>query len=442
MYNPPFLRRILPWLYVLVFVIAAPILLFYTAGYQYNLKKHMVEKSGTLIIDGAPKNAAIFIDGTDTTQTLPYTFQHVTPGWHTVRVQKAGFTSWSKRLEIHVKQVTFANDIQLWPINRPKLASLATVLRLEANPAATRLGVLDRYHNQIRLGSWDPSGDSYQLTAVSSNDALLSVALPIRWNTAGNAFILNGITNTAPTYWMTLDQTRMVDQLPTGWYAWSEPYLLTGSDDRSMVHLQIRSNRLTRETLSAPYVFNDQDISLQKTTSTPPALLLTKNSLQNRIYQLTNLNLRPVDRRQDILILTDPTVHEWLGLDFSKSPPYAGDVYGDYPRWLQDTVTPNRHRALLIQGNELWLWEPGQGTTLLWRQAEKLQQAAWDRDGTHVIVADAYHVFALELDDRDGRIVTPLADFQTIRDLAILQDTLYVSGTFEDKDGVFTLALK
>ena len=438
MYKPPFLRRILPWMYILVFVVVAPILLFYTAGYQYNLKKHLVERNGALIVDGSPKDAAILMDGVNTGKTVPYTFQHVTPGWHVIHIKKDGYSTWEKRLEIRAEEVTFANNVRLWSTQALKMVSSEAFTRLQSDPNDNVIATIDAG----RSGIWNPRTQAFEWSALPTSTQPISFSSPIRWNSEGTSFVLNGIDSRQPSYWTTTDPTPHTDQLPNGIYAWSEPYTLTGSDDHSMIKLQVRNNRFVREELPQPYVFRDQDLSLAQTTSAPAKLLLTKTSLQDRVYQLINPALRLVDRFKDLLILEDAPAHEWFALTLAQSHPYSGDVHGDYPRWLDDPSNANRHRALLLNGGELWLWEPGQGATLLWRQAEDLRQAAWDTFGAHVILADDHHVFSLELDDRDGRITTPLAEFQEVHDLTILRKTLYVSGKHEDKNGVFTLSLE
>lgn len=440
MYKPPLFRRILPWIYALVFVIVAPMLLFYTAGYRYNLKKRLVERNGALIVDGTPKDAIIFLDGADTGKTTPYTFQHVTPGWHTVHVEKQGYNPWEKRLDIRPEEVTFVNDIHLWSTKPVTLVSSDIFTRLETDPHDTVFAVLKTQDDMIRSGVWNPRTQTYQLSPIATST--VPTRVPLRWNTEGTSFVLNGITADQPTYWTTTDPTPHTDQLPNGIYTWSEPYTLVGSTDHAMIRLQARNNRFVREQLPPPYVFRDQDLSFQQTTSVPETLLLTKSSLQDRVYQLANPTLRLVDRFDNLLILKDISSQNWLALTLTQTPPYAGDAQGDYPRWFKDPLTPNRRRALLIHGGEVWLWEPGQSTTLLWRQAKDMRQAAWDPDGAHVILADAEHVFALDLDDRDGRIVTPLATFQDIRDIALLRNTLYISGTQEERTGVFTLSLE
>ncbi len=114
MYHPPFHRRILPWLYIAIFLGTAPLLIFYTAGYRYNPKKHQIERSGTLIIDTIPKGARVSLDGRDSQEVSPITFQNIPPGWHEDRHTKNGYFPWQSILDIRAEQVTFANNLWLW----------------------------------------------------------------------------------------------------------------------------------------------------------------------------------------------------------------------------------------------------------------------------------------------------------------------------------------
>src|SRR5689334_14530175 len=127
MFKTPFHRRIIPWLYVFIFLGLAPILIFYTAGYRYNPKKNALEKNGSLIIDSIPAGAQVYLDGQATGDTTPVTIQNVTPGLHAIRVERPGDIAWQKNLEVHAEQVTFANKIWLWHLTEPMFVkALAT----------------------------------------------------------------------------------------------------------------------------------------------------------------------------------------------------------------------------------------------------------------------------------------------------------------------------
>lgn len=436
MYKAPFSRRILPWMYALVFCIVAPLLLLYTSGYRYNLKKHAIERHGVLIIDGAPTEAEIFLDGVSTGKTLPYTFQNVTPGWHTVSVRKSGYSEWEKRLEIRSEQVTFANALRLWPKTQPQRLLSEPVRVLESNPEETSLGVLVEEEGAWRAGVWNGRAARLQLTSTP----LLQEGAPysLRWNAQGSSFLLNGLS-TQPTYWTSALSPLHTDRLPNGIYHWSDEYTLIGGDDTSFIRLQARSNRLSREELTNGVLYRDQEASLQA-TGTPPLLFLTKYSLQDRVYQLPSLGWRIIDQFGDIFILKEKQTDHWMALDTTEPSPYAGEVYGDRPRWWQSRNSQER-RSLFLHEGEVWVWQPGGQRQLIWRQALPLREAVWDPEGTHVILADRERVWALELDERDGREVTPLATFEEIYDLARLDQTLYIAGRLQGAEGVWAMEL-
>ena len=141
--------------------------------------------------------------------------------------------------------------------------------------------------------------------------------------------------------------------------------------------------------------------------------------------------------RPPFTILKDK--NRWLAIQPSASPAHAGEGSGDFPRWLPSSSKP---RALLLSGNELLSWTLGEDPSLLWRHSEPLVQAVWHQSGSTVFIATKKQVFALELDERNGRLITPLADFENILDLAILNKTLYIAGTQDSQTGLWELPLE
>ena len=120
-YRPPLVRQLLPWLFVLVFLVTAPLLIFYTSGYRYNLKKGLIERNGTLIIDSTPSGGTLFVDSRPTGERTPITLQNMVPGWHTIRIERPNYSSWQENVLIRSERVTFANHIWLWRISQPRL---------------------------------------------------------------------------------------------------------------------------------------------------------------------------------------------------------------------------------------------------------------------------------------------------------------------------------
>lgn len=439
MYKPPFIRRLLPWLYALVFFALGPLLVLYTAGYTYNVKKRMVERNGVLIVDGTPKGARIWLDGTDTGKTIPYTFQTLAPGWHTVTVEKNGYSRWEKRLNILTEQVAFANQVRLWAIRQPTLLLTKDVSHLTNTEDGTWITTLTQKTTGLEIGRLRPGKPIlYETRSVSSTDPL--TVQSVRWNKDGTSFVLNGIDNTQASYWGTIDPDLQLNQLPKGLYDWVTDETLLGSDDIAMTRLQTASNRLSREQLPPTTVFQDAEFLLQ-TTGTPPVLLLTKRSLQDKIYQLPQIDWRPIARFSPLIILKDRHRSHWMALDPSQTKAYAGDIWGDFPRW-NTTNNEKEPSGLFLNGGEAWIWQPKHDPMLIWRQAEPLIGAAWDPNGGQIILSDKTHIFSVGLDERDGRQTTTLDTFDDIQSFTLFNKRLYISARQGTEQGIWERILE
>ena len=93
-------------------------LILYTTGYRYNFKKHKIEKTGILYIDSRPKNALVYINNKYKDDT-PIRLIRMLPDRYQVRVEKDGFYSWNKELEVRSNLTTFSRDIILFKKNLP-----------------------------------------------------------------------------------------------------------------------------------------------------------------------------------------------------------------------------------------------------------------------------------------------------------------------------------
>ena len=76
----------------------------YARGYRLNLRENTINPTGLLVLKSDPDGAQIFIDNelksaTNTTMSLP-------PGTYDVRIEKEGYISWIKTLEIKAEIVT------------------------------------------------------------------------------------------------------------------------------------------------------------------------------------------------------------------------------------------------------------------------------------------------------------------------------------------------
>lgn len=94
---------------VLVFLLATPVLVLFTRGYQIDWSNHKIVKTGTFVVKTQPSKAAVFVDNKKSSGTTPETIRFLKPADYVLRIEKDGYQSWTKRLTIHSQFATWAN---------------------------------------------------------------------------------------------------------------------------------------------------------------------------------------------------------------------------------------------------------------------------------------------------------------------------------------------
>lgn len=89
-------RRIIYLTFILIFAIATPLIILYTAGYRYNLKKNKIQKTGILILKSRPKEATIYLNEKIQKEKTPARIANLLPEDYFVRVEKENFYPWQK----------------------------------------------------------------------------------------------------------------------------------------------------------------------------------------------------------------------------------------------------------------------------------------------------------------------------------------------------------
>lgn len=105
---------IILFVFFVVFFISATILLKYSAGYRYNFKKNIWQKTGILILESNPKDASIFLNNELQKEKTPAKIMNLFPGDYLIKLQKSNFFDWQKKLTFNPNLTTFAQNIILF----------------------------------------------------------------------------------------------------------------------------------------------------------------------------------------------------------------------------------------------------------------------------------------------------------------------------------------
>jgi len=175
-----FWRRIVYMSFILAFFIIAPLLLFYTAGYRINLKKMEVEKTGIMVLETDPEGAEIYIDNKKFEEYTPIQINNIFPNTYFIQLQKEGFHSWQKNLDIENNSTTFAKGIILFKKSLPILKMSGDISDIYLLPQKDKIIYLQQTKGVKKIKLWDIKTESdldiYQLVdeEVSFDDLIKS----------------------------------------------------------------------------------------------------------------------------------------------------------------------------------------------------------------------------------------------------------------------------
>lgn len=422
-YHPPFHRRILPWVFAIIFFVTAPLLVFYTSGYRFNPNKVTVERNGTLIVDSTPRFAFVMLNAIDTKDSTPATLQNLAPGPYSLRVTREGYLPWEKVLDIKPEQVTFANAIYLWADAPTILREKGFFSQISASDDGATLAAVDASSTQLIF----LTKNNGRLQTVSMPKNLALTPHLIRWNQSGTAIVVGGANPNDMAWWTTPDAlSRDSGSLPPGQYFWDQNTLV-GFDTTKQYTLNTRFKTLSSDKLADTKLGILEGLTLELNTSTG-FLNLRSESILHKLFQLPRGNWQFAGQQDAYTLLKDGD--RWLSARIRADGNTAEQVVGDWPRWLASSDQPT---ALLLNQNEVWRWDLGAQPELIARQSEPFVQVVWHPDGQTIFVADRKDVYALELDNRGGRQKTSLASFETVYDMAYANGTIFIAA---EKDGV------
>ena len=412
----PFHRRLLPWLFAIIFLIFAPILVFYTAGYRWNPKKGVVERNGTVIVDTKPTGADIYLNRQKSEAKTPATLQNTAPGTYLIQLEKEGYHPWKKTLSVLPEMVTFANKIILWPVMEPEKIEDSQITKLFSSPDNKVIaGFKRRTENEQEIFVYE-KGATTKTLRINSDIKPLSAS----WNQDATAAIVRGYaSDTMMTWLMTLSPLQFT-ALPEGSYHFEKSELV-GMDNNFKISLN--KNGSLAKSNGAQYTVDEYgDYAIKKMPAEDNLILVTaKNAEEGLILPRGNWRFYALDKNE--ILLNDG--NEWLKLSISAYPFTSTQAKADkvYP------LTLNKQTVyLLTQSNELYIWEPEKEPELLYRQSEVITGAGWHPQGFDIFYATQNEIRMLNLDNRDGRMQTTLASFDLIYDAVFAEDGIYIAG--------------
>ena len=99
---------------LIIFIIAAVAIIFYSQGYKYSFSNNKIIKTSSLYLESGPKGATITLDGDLKTKNTPQLFNRLDSTEHTFEVTKDNYFSYNKTFVTNSDEAVYFSEIFLF----------------------------------------------------------------------------------------------------------------------------------------------------------------------------------------------------------------------------------------------------------------------------------------------------------------------------------------
>lgn len=440
----PRARRILRRTFIAAFFIVAPAIILSTAGFRYNSSRHRFERTGVMIVESRPEGAAVSLSGKLQKSETPSRLQKLSPGPYAVRVEKAGYLPWEKTVAVRSRETTFLNEIGLFRDAPPSLyVETGTTTgeifshdgRYAAAVSTTRSGselvIVD-----LRTGA---ESRPYRTSAEASS-------IDLSWSRDGRSLLIR--RGAAHLLWDADHPEGVRDLAEEAGFAISAS--LWAQDDGRLY-------------VASKGVLYDLDTALGVASPVGPApasalvaggivygiapgapAKLVKHRLREdaveTVAELPSSDFVPLSGRERKIAYVSTASERLFIIDPDTGRAEAFEGRGGGGAWSADG-----ERLLYWNDLEVRLYDGRSGyDELITRLSGPIHQAAWHRPEWNAIYASGGDLYAVETDDRSGRVTVQLAAFDELHAFATSRsgDWLHAFGSVDGRHGLWRLRLR
>ncbi len=401
-------RRILYSIFIIIFLLVAPILLLYTSGYRWNSYKNQIEKIGNLVIKTIPKKVTIQIGDIKTEKITPWRFNNLIPNEYLVTVSQPDFHSWQKKLNVRSGETTFAEHIFLFMKN---------VLSENILPQVT----FWQYNKKLNVILYQQNEKLYLYNLLNDQTEKLfyfdQKIENISWS-ANNQNLF--ITTTDDVIFLNLQNNKDYYSLNNTLKYKNYKCKLSNTQDNAILcqneyelfkynFIAKSKNLLLKETngtLIDFYLSDNKIYYLQKKSSDNNIYLKIKHENKtealNPDYQLpNNLGYEFIRIKNNKVTILDKSNKKLYILSlfdeedaFNKTSRIISDVENVF--YVDDNT--------FVYFNNWEVWTDINGSSqLITRQSDKIKNVLWHKSNNYLSIISSGSIKMIELDSRDNR---------------------------------------
>ncbi len=385
------------FVFVTIFVIGAPIIVLYTAGYRLNISTWRVQRTGVIAISTLPRGASVTMNNALIADKTPYVAQRLTPGDYDVLLQKSGYRSWNQHVSVGSGSTTYITAL-LFSDTKPELLLEENALSVVGDKSGRFVYLLVANGDTHEVWRYDTVTRLQRLVNDSVGNTTSSIAL----NADESALIIQQDSQRAPT-------SEIGISADTG--------------------TPLSATELANATNALPeYSFFDNGSNVEmRLAGTDTLVTLLPPSTYTVAF-----------RNSSIAILKDTRNRAYL-VDFKTDTVTQVDLPTPL---LSESSTESLVAA--SDGNEIDVYDPQTGErTFVARQSDPILALAWHSSDRALLFATGSKIVAIERDKYETRETTTLVDNASI--VNMWPDTtgksLTFFGTVNGITGIWKVAL-
>lgn len=440
-------------LFILIFIILAPLIIAYTMGYRYNFQVGQIQKTGVLILNTFPDDADVYLNGKIINDKTPSVIKKILPNEYTVEVVKDDYHTWSKKLEVRSGETTFAESIVLFSDEVPRALFDREINQSIFSPNRSQL--IYTIIEASWIETWLFSLKNQEFTLIDRRDTAAVENMDFKWSSGSNRVYLkiesdesierliydinkNKLTNLNEHFEESIDKFK--------WSRTSDDvfYVL---QNRKLISVNLLTNQKTF-LLSDVGEFFIRGNNIYLIINDGGKSIISQFDIIEplkeieKLYELPFANYDFEDSSYPYLMLKKNDKEILL---FDTSAPFAEPILQEDAVDISwHTTNQGEKKLLYFKDFEIWIFYPqSKYNELITRFSTPITNALWHRNGEYIFFSFNNAIKVIELDQREKRNVFDLITEADIANFTVdyNSESLYFIGRHNKDYGLHHLQL-
>lgn len=137
--------------FVFAFLISAPLVVLYTAGYRFDISHGRIVHTAVLNISSEPHNATVVVDQVPFSDRTPAVLETILPGEHLVRLEKTGYLPWETMLSFESREARVLGPIILFLEDEPDLQETVAAILVSSHAPTNRFAYVTQQSSWLEV---------------------------------------------------------------------------------------------------------------------------------------------------------------------------------------------------------------------------------------------------------------------------------------------------